>query len=319
MTRHLIAPVLAEQNSVINRVESMLPELGGMVGRIGRFVVDHPRAVVDYSITELAEETQTSAATVTRFCRAVGFARFVDFRLAMASDVGRGTAETWKADIGREFQPDDAPEVVLSTLISAHTRSLEETAAAMDLALMQQLANRIASCRHFDIHGIGGSAVMAKELHSRLYRIGINCHHWSELHAGLTSAAIQDETCVAMAISNTGRTESMIQVLETARRAGAFTVALTNNPQSPLSDVADLQLTTSVFGRFLQPDDLAAKHVQLLVIDLLYLLVAQQNFKQTSSNLAATAVAVSDHRRSPRRRSQSGPTPARGSAVVKVK
>ncbi len=40
---------------------------------------------------------------------------------------------------------------------------------------------------------------------------------------------------------------------------------------------------TSVYEQFLQPDDLSAKHGQLLVLDLLYLLVAQENFDRSSA------------------------------------
>ena len=142
---------------------------------------------------------------------------------------------------------------------------------------------------------------MGSELQSRLYRIGINAHHWSDLHVGLTSAAIQDERCVAVGISNTGRTEETIQMLRQARSAGATTVALSNNADSPLAEAADLQISTSVYERFLQPDDLSAKHVQLLVIDLIYLLVAQENFPEATAKLTASAIAVSPHRRRNRR------------------
>ena len=39
------------------------------------------------------------------------------------------------------------------------------------------------------------------------------------------------------------------------------------------------------------------KHAQLFVIDLLYLLIAQQMFDRAATRLAATAMAVSAHRR----------------------
>ena len=89
-------------------------------------------------------------------------------------------------------------------------------------------------------------------------------------------------------------------MLAEAGRAGARTVSICNNPASPLAELADLSIVTSVYEQFLQPDDLSAKHGQLLVLDLLYLVVAQQNFDRSSAKLAASALAVSSHRR-PRR------------------
>jgi DNA-binding MurR/RpiR family transcriptional regulator len=86
-----------------------------------------------------------------------------------------------------------------------------------------------------------------------------------------------------------------------------------NNPKSPLAEAADLNIITSVYERFLQPDDLTAKHAQLLVLDLLYLLIAQENFARSTQNLSTSALAVSAHRlplRSPARpRAKKHPVP----------
>ena len=74
-------------------------------------------------------------------------------------------------------------------------------------------------------------------------------------------------------------------------------MAITNDPTSPLAELADRSIVTSIYEQFRQPDDLSAKHGQLLVLDLLYLLVAQENFDRSSAKLAASALAVSSHRR----------------------
>jgi len=291
---------------VVNRIQAKLPEMPAAMAKIAAFLLENPRTPLELSIMELAEQTGTSAATVTRFCRLIGYAGYVPFRVAIAADAGRSDArESWKTDIGRAFGPDDSAADVLSTLLNAHARSLQETASVMDLVLMKKIARQVALSSHVDIYGIGGSAVMAKEMQSRLYRIGINTHHWSEVHAGLTSAAIQDASCVAIGISNTGRTEETIQMLRQAGASGALTIALSNKPDSPLAEAADLQIITAVHEQFLQPDDLSAKHVQLFVLDLLYLLVAQENFTQSTTKLAASAVAVAPHRRSYRTLSRS--------------
>ena len=60
-------------------------------------------------------------------------------------------------------------------------------------------------------------------------------------------------------------------------------MAITNDPTSPLAELADRSIVTSIYEQFVQPDDLSAKHGQLLVLDLLYLLVAQENFDRSSA------------------------------------
>lgn len=266
--------------------------------KIAQLLLERPAAPLELSITELARQAGTSPATVTRFCRLIGYSGYLPFRVGVASDIGRGDAqESWRADIGRAFGPHDTPRDVLRTLLMAQTKSLRATADGVDVEQVSTVARTIATCEHLDIYGIGGSGGMAEEMAARVYRIGINVHAWHEVHAGLASAAMQREGCVALAISNTGRTEETIQMLGQARSSGAYTVAVTSSVTSPLATICDVHLTAHAPDGYLQPDDLAAKHAQLFVLDLLYLLIAQQNFANAATLLAASAMAVSGHRR----------------------
>lgn len=295
VAHELVAPAPV---GVRERILAKTSQLSAAMTKVADHLLGNPTAPLELSITELAEEAGVSPATVTRFCRLLGYAGYVSFRVGVASDIGRGDAqESWRADIGRAFNPKDAPAEVLRSLLHAHTVSLSATADQVDVDQVHDVARRIVECRHLDIYGIGGSGGMAGELAARMYRVGINAHAWQEVHVGLTSAALQDDQCVALAISNTGRTEETIQMLTQARSSGAYTVALTSSATSPLAAIADLHVTTFAPDGYLQPDDLSAKHAQLFVLDLLYLLIAQQNFNQTVTMLAASAMAVSGHRR----------------------
>jgi len=284
------------------------------LARVADYLLTQPQAPLTLSIGELAEQAGTSAASVTRFCRMIGYAGYVELRVGIATDVGRSTArESWANEIGREVSPDDTPELLLARLIGSHTRSLREATSAIDLAVMSEVSQRIGRSRLVDIYGVGGSAMLGQELQGRLYRIGVPAFTWSDVHLGLVSAAIQGPETVAIGISTTGRTEETIEMLAEADRAGAFTVAITNNPGSPLDELAQASIVTSVYEQALQPDDLSAKHGQLLVLDLLYLLVAQEDFDRSSDKLAASALAVASHRRP--RRTRSTPEPHPGSST----
>ncbi|GAA2854103.1 RpiR family transcriptional regulator [Microbacterium arabinogalactanolyticum] len=268
------------------------------MSKIADVVTGHPAAPVELTITELADRAGTSPATVTRFCRAIGFDGYTQFRVGVASEIGRGDAdESWQADIGEEFGATDEPGKVLQTLVALHVASLESTAARLDLDAVMQVANAIAASRHVDIYGVGGSGVIAREFQGRLYRIGVNAHAWSDVHDGLTSAVMQNASSVAIGVSSTGRTDETVQMLSQAGAAGAFTVAITHDADSWLAGIADISLATAEPSHYLRPDDLSVKHSQLLVLDLLYLLVAQQMFGEASTHLAASAMAVSAHRR----------------------
>ena len=295
--------------AVQDRIRSLLPDMPAAVARVADYLLKHPEAPLTLSIGELAEKAGASPATVTRFCRTIGYPGYVELRVGIATDVGRNASlDLWTAEIGREFGPNDSPEDLLRMLISGHTKALREATSAIDLTSVTEVSRRIALSSHVDIYGVVGSAMLAEELQGRLYR-----HRGSGLR--LVGGAQRPHECGhpglghrGIGISATGRTDETIEMLAEAGRAGAFTVAITNDPTSPLAELADRNIVTSIYEQFVQPDDLSAKHGQLLVLDLLYLLVAQENFDRSSDKLAASALAVASHRR-PRR------TPPRATAA----
>ena len=68
-------------------------------------------------------------------------------------------------------------------------------------------------------------------------------------------------------------------------------------PNSPLAKLAHDVLIAASPDAYLQPADLSARHCQLFVVDLLYLLIAQSNFDRTTRLLAASGAAVASRRR----------------------
>lgn len=295
----------AKQFTVLDRIETFQSQMPATMAKIAAVLIEDPKAPLNLSITELAERAGTSAASVTRFCRMIGYSGYSPLRVGIAEDVGRGGGKAaWIADIGRSFRPDDSPDEIRRALLSTHVLSLQTTAGLLDMDTAIRVAAMIVKARQLDVYGVGGSGLTALETEARLYRIGVNVHSWAEVHNGLTSAAILDDNCVAIGISNTGRTDETIQMLSVAREAGAHTVAITSTPDSPLARIAhDVLIAASPDG-YLQPADLSARHCQLFVVDLLYLLVAQSNFDRTTRLLAASGAAVA-----PRRR------PVRGAAI----
>lgn len=289
---------VAKTFSVLDRIKAYQSQMPATMGKIAAVLVDDPRAPLELSITELAERAGTSAASVTRFCRMIGYSGYQTLRVSIAEDVGRGGAQAaWIADIGRSFGPHDPPDEIRRALLNTHVLSLQTTAGLLDLQTAMRVAEAIARSPHVDVYGVGGSALTALETEARLYRIGVNVHTWAEVHNGLTSAAILDRRCVAIGISNTGRTEETIQMLSVAKASGAYAVAITGNPDSPLARIADAVLIAASPDGYLQPADLSARHCQLFVVDLLYLLVAQSNFDRTTRLLAASGAAVAPRRR----------------------
>jgi DNA-binding MurR/RpiR family transcriptional regulator len=274
-----------------------LPELSGALQRVAEWILSDPAGAARSTIVELAERSQTSPATVTRFCRALGFDGYSDLRLAIAGETGRAArASGWMVDIGREILPADPLERVLGQIMAADTRAMHDTASLLDLREIERAADAIAAADRVDIYGASGSALVGAEMQFCLHRIGIAAWAWADVHNGLASSALLRHGDVALGISHSGQTRETIEMLAEAGGHSVTTVALTSFPRSPLAAVADIVLLTATQATTFRPDALSARHPQLVVLDLLYIAVAQRTYEQAHAAFKVTAQAVAGHR-----------------------
>jgi DNA-binding MurR/RpiR family transcriptional regulator len=147
-----------------------------------------------------------------------------------------------------------------------------------------------------NIFGASGSALVGEEMQFSLHRIGVPVWAWTDVHNGLASAALSRPGDVALGISHSGETGETIELLAEASSRGATTIALTSFPRSPLAELADIVLLTATQATTFRPDALSARHPQLVVLDLLYVAVAQRTHERSHAAFQRTAQAVHGHK-----------------------
>ncbi|CAM4016951.1 MurR/RpiR family transcriptional regulator [Kibdelosporangium persicum] len=283
------------ESSPLVRIRSLLPGLARAEQRVAKVVLDNPAAVARRSITEVADAAGTSETTVTRFCKAIGVGGYPELRIALAADTARTEARA-ERDLGGEIGPEDDLAQVVNKVTFADARAVEETADQLDVATLQQVVDVIAAAGRVDVYGVGASAFVALDLQQKLHRIGRVSFAWNDTHIMLTSAAVLGSGDVAVGISHTGATTDTVEALRTARQHGATTVALTNFPRSPITEVADLVLTTAARETTFRSGAMASRIAQLTVIDCLFIGVAQRHLPTAMGALEATRDAVGPHR-----------------------
>lgn len=283
------------ESSPLVRIRSLLPGLARAEQRVAKVVLDNPSTVARRSITEVADAAGTSETTVTRFCKAIGVGGYPELRIALAADTARTEARADR-DLGGEIAPEDDLATVVGKVTFADARAVEETAGQVDIDILQKVVNAIASAGRVDVYGVGASAFVAADLQSKLHRIGRVSFAWSDTHIMLTSAAVLGPGDVAFGISHTGATTDTVEALRVAREHGATTVALTNFPTSPVTEVADLMLTTAARETTFRSGAMASRIAQLTVIDCLFIGVAQRHLDKAMKALDDTRDAVGTHR-----------------------
>ncbi len=277
------------------RLEFLPPALQ----RVAEVVLADPMAAAGMSISELATAAGTSPTAVVRLARACGVDGYPGLRLALASDAARVQAQRGSQAMADISEGDDLASVV-AKIVSVDLAAVQDTAASLDLGVLDRVIDVLASANRLDVYGVGASAMVASDLQGKLNRIGRTCLAFSDVHVGLVSAALLRKGDAAIAISHSGTTADTLDVLLRARRTGATTIGITNAPGSPLAEAADHVLITAAHESAFRSGATASRLAQLLVIDCMFVGLAQRTFAASHLALHKTYEAV-HHRLSPTR------------------
>lgn len=285
----------ADQPAVTDQIRLALPGLSRSMTLVAKRILDDPEGVASLSAAQLAAEVGVSQPTVTRFCQAIGLGSYQALLLHIAQESGRAQEPRWSSAGYEEISPDDDLEHVIHVMTSVDVDAMQFAARSLDREALEQAAAAVADARNVDVYGAGASAVVANELELRMLGIGVQIRAWTALHSALSSAALRRPGDVALAISASGRTREVYDALAEAKSRGALTIAVTGDANSPLGRLADIHLTA--IGREMpyRTASFAARHAQLLVLDILYTRAAQRNPQRSAETLAARAHIPAAH------------------------
>ncbi len=288
---------------VFTTLEQAVPTLRPAEQRIARAVLETPSIISDSTIAQLAKKCGTSATTVVRFVTTLGYSGYPEFRMAVSAAVGREQADRARFSVQEsDVNPNDSAEQVVSKVAYQEATAIEQTAKGLDLAALEAVVDAIDSADRIDLFGIASSGLAAQDLQQKLHRIGLVSYSWLDPHLALTSAALLTPKSVSIAFSHSGLTIETNHVLEIAKASGAKAVAITNFPDSPLAELADLTLTTAVRETRFRSGAMSSRIAQLALVDFLFVRIAQRRFGQLATNLELTYEAVQSHRLPPAKR-----------------
>lgn len=271
------------QSVLIAKIRSAAPNMTPALTRVADHVLANAQAALYQSITELAEEANSSEASVMRFCRELGFTGFQNFKLVLAQEL---------ATQGQLNAPATAADAVQS-LIETAKIALDETERLLDRSILETVASEILAASQIEIFGVAASAVTAQYLEYKLTRLGLKARAVADAHLATMIAATSTPRSVHILVSSSGSTIDTVRVAEIAKSRGARTIIITNRSKSPLAAKSDHVLLASWPETPLTGGAFPSKISQLLIVDALvaYITSAAPDRVET---IMDTASSVSD-------------------------
>jgi RpiR family transcriptional regulator, carbohydrate utilization regulator len=255
--------------------------------KVAAAVLADPAATVHLSMAGLADAAGVSEPTVMRFCTSLGFSGFQAFRLGLAQSLAVGIPVTHSA-----IAPDDPVEAMAGKIFDHTLSSLDRTRRSLDTSAVAAAVDTLVQAGSVLFVGLGASGIIAQDALQHAVQFGVPCAAPTDLHQQYMAASMCRPGAVIVAISNTGRTTSVLEVTERARANGAKVVAVTGGP-GPLADLADVALVLRTFEDTDIYTPTVSRLAGLVLVDILATAVAVRRGPEHLERLRGMKEALS--------------------------
>ena len=270
MTRDDQTMPRATVQNILEVVRTSRADLRKSERKVADLVLADPRRVLNATIAETADYAGVSQPTVIRFSVALGCSGFHDFKLRLAHSLALGTPATHSV-----LLDSDSAEAIVEKIFDYTITSLDWARHHLDKAALGEAIVILENARSIQFFGFGASGIVAQDAQQKFPLFGVPCTALFDSHQQIMAASMMQLGDVAVVISNTGRTRSMLEVAQTARANGAKVIGITGS-QAPLVAHCDIAVIVETLDNTNIYTPTISRIAALVVIDVLSTAVAMR-------------------------------------------
>lgn len=276
---------------VFTRINREYYQLTGAERKIADHIMLQRHDCQYMSISELAEAANVAEATVSRFCRRLGYKGYSAFKLAVAGTaVGANPVNPLYGEIEAE---DDVAEMCRK-LCAVNVEAITQTMNMLDPAGVSAAAEMLLEAERVLCMGLGGSMVLALEA-AHLFSTALpNFYAVGDSHFQAMRCSMLTPRDVVLYYSYSGSSKDQVDVMKIARERGAKTILITRFPKSPGAVGADVVLECGSRESPLQMGSIAARMGQLYLTDVLFNEVCRRDMDACRERRRQVADALAD-------------------------
>lgn len=224
--------------SVIQNIHKNYDSIFAAEQKVADYILKNPEKAVSINVSELAELSGASDATVIRLCKRLGYKGFYQMKLQLAHELGRNQLVSGSVNPENPESSDDVLREMASNILNMGTH--------MDNEVFRECITQILNCNAVHLIAVGNSIPVIADFGFRLGRAGIKASSSQVLEQQLNYINLGSENDIAIAVSHSGSSKHVLSAFELAKKRGMKTIAITDLSRSPAKDYADYTLSSGI-------------------------------------------------------------------------
>lgn len=259
--------------SVQSRIHLLDNKLTDVEKRIAAYILAHPEEVISATAKEIGEQTQSSAPSVVRFIKKIGYSSVNEFKLSINSEKNEKREQKYD-----DVNLADSFEVTKRKLCNNAILTLEETSEVLKQEQIKTIVHLLEEKEVLFVFGIGASSIIAEDIFQKWGRIGKIIFFEKDLHILSAMLSSHQANSAIWLVSNSGQTREVVKAAQIAKKIDIPIIAQTMLGKNPLSKLADHLIQTSIPKEaFLRSAATNSLFAQLLVVDTIFYNFLQNN------------------------------------------
>ncbi|XOK58663.1 MurR/RpiR family transcriptional regulator [Paenibacillus elgii] len=275
-------------------LQSMLDTLHPAEKRVAEYILKHQQQISQISVQKLAEDTETSVATVARLAQRAGFSGYRELKFALLSATA---AIPKKDDHFDDIRPGMDSAQVIQQLTCWAKKCIEDTAQVLSPEQVDRAVTALLNASKTAFFGVGSSSFVAMDASFKWIRLNRWSFVYSDPQVMLLSGVMLQPGDVLVAISYSGKTKETLEVAAMAKEHGATVISITQVGNNPLHQMADIGLWVTATEAGMKRGDIGSRLAQTHVIDILYMSMISRNFTDAVMQLEETYTMVRQKRK----------------------
>ncbi len=234
--------------------------------RIVDYILEHQSEAPRLTAAQLSRAAATSEATVSRFCRKLGFGSFRSFQFSLARDLESQRNEGLTDEVSL-----DNMEQSLKNILAAKVSELNATIDGINHDTLAAVVHAFKNAGAIEFAAVGNTNAVALDATFKFSQLGLRCMASTISETSIGFALTLRPGDVIVLISNSGKSRRLNRMAKAARGCGATVVVISSDSKSPLAHLADYTFNTVNHEALLTTGDFAfSKMSATMIIEVIY-------------------------------------------------
>ena len=261
---------MEKQQSVMDTINILYDTFFEQEKKIANYIMHHTKDVVNMTISELAEASGTSVATISRFCRKCQVDGFHHLKISLAQGIANKSSQIKVSNTISRSEIRQSLQNILANKIE----ELTQTISLINEKELEKILTCIENAGVVQLVAVGNTLPVALDGSFKLNEMGIRAVAGSVWETQIGFTLSMKEGDVLIAISNSGESKRVAKMVRAANKNGVTTIALTNNLNSTIGKEVDYIIQTATREKLFMDEFCFSRVSATTVMEILYLFLA---------------------------------------------